>query len=205
MTAERRTGPGTSLRDLARARPGRRHRASSWDRTGGNDDRFHVLPGQTTTLLDVDGAGIITHIWVTTQGDEEHHLRKAVLRIYWDGEQTPSVEVPVGDFFGMGHAITRPFESAALTMSAQDGKSFNCFFAMPFAHGARVTVTSDCATEELLFYYYIDYEAHERLDDDLLRFHARIRATVCRPKRRRSYRMTTSSLAAKILAVKATM
>jgi Protein of unknown function (DUF2961) len=175
MTAERRTGPGTSLRDLARARPGRRHRASSWDRTGGNDDRFHVLPGQTTTLLDVDGAGIITHIWVTTQGDEEHHLRKAVLRIYWDGEQTPSVEVPVGDFFGMGHAITRPFESAALTMSAQDGKSFNCFFAMPFAHGARVTVTSDCATEELLFYYYIDYEAHERLDDDLLRFHAQWR------------------------------
>jgi hypothetical protein len=175
MTVERLTGPGTSLRDLARARPGRRHRSSSWDRTGGNDDRFHVQPGQTATLLDVEGAGIITHIWVTTQSDEEHHLRKAVLRMYWDGEQTPSVEVPVGDFFGMGHATTRPFESTALTMSAQDGKSLNCFFAMPFARGARVTVTSDCAGEELLFYYYIDYEAHERLDDDLLRFHAQWR------------------------------
>ena len=55
------------------------------------------------------GAGIITHIWVTTDCKEPEHLRKVVLRMWWDGEETPSVEVPLGDFFGMGHAKTRPF------------------------------------------------------------------------------------------------
>ncbi|HEY8282747.1 MAG TPA: DUF2961 domain-containing protein, partial [Chloroflexota bacterium] len=129
MTQERLTGPGTSLRDLARARPGRRHRASSWDRTGGNDDRLHLAPGGSATLLEVKGAGIITHIWVTTDCKEADHLRKVTLRMWWDGEETPSVEVPLGDFFGMGHSKTRPFSSAPLTMSAEDGKAFNCFFA----------------------------------------------------------------------------
>jgi hypothetical protein len=126
-------------------------------------------------LLDVRGAGIITHIWVTTDCLEADHLRKIVLRMWWDREETPSVEAPLGDFFGMGHALTRPFNSAALTMSAQDGKALNCFFAMPFAHGARITVSSECADREVLFYYYIDYEEHDRLDDDLLRFHAQWR------------------------------
>jgi hypothetical protein len=60
-------------------------------------------------------------------------------------------------------------------MSAEDGKALNCFFAMPFAHGARVEVTSECAEHEVLFYYYIDYEEHDRLDDDLLRFHTQWR------------------------------
>ena len=60
-------------------------------------------------------------------------------------------------------------------MSAEDGKAFNCFFAMPFAKGARITASSDCADQEVLFYYYIDYEEHDRLDDDLLRFHAQWR------------------------------
>lgn len=175
MTNERHTGPGTSLRDLARARPGRRRRASSWDRTGGNDDRLHIAPSGTATLLDVTGAGIVTHIWVTTDCKEPEHLRKVVLRMHWDGEETPSVEVPLGDFFGMGHAKTRPFSTAPLSMSAEDGKAFNCFFAMPFASGARITASSDCAEQEVLFYYYIDYEEHDRLDDDLLRFHAQWR------------------------------
>jgi hypothetical protein len=175
MESVRYTGPGTSLRDLARARPGRRCRASSWDRTGGNDDRLHILPGANATLLDVAGAGIISHIWVTTDCQESSHLRKVTLRIWWDGEETPSIEVPLGDFFGMGHAKTSAFHASALAMSAQDGKALNCFFAMPFASGARVEVTSECSEHEVLFYYYIDYEQHNRLDDDLLRFHAQWR------------------------------
>ena len=175
MTHQRVTGPGTSLRDLARARPGRRQRASSWDRSGGNDDQLHLAPGSTASLLDISGAGIITHLWVTSGSKEQDHLRKLVLRIWWDNEETPSVEAPLGDFFGVGHGLARPFSSAALSMSAQDGKAFNCFFAMPFAEGARITVSSDCLEHEVRFYYYIDYEEHERLDDDLLRFHAQWR------------------------------
>jgi hypothetical protein len=106
MSTERYTGPGTSLRELARARPGRRRRTSSWDRNGGNDDRLHLRPGDTASLLDVPGAGIVTHIWVTTMCGEPDHLRKVVLRMWWDGEAAPSVEVPLGDFFGVGHAQT---------------------------------------------------------------------------------------------------
>ncbi|MDQ2832097.1 MAG: DUF2961 domain-containing protein, partial [Chloroflexota bacterium] len=75
----------------------------------------------------------------------------------------------------VGHAQTRPFSSVALAMSAEDGKALNCFFAMPFARGARVEVTSECTEHEVLFYYYIDYEEHDRLDDDLLRFHTQWR------------------------------
>ena len=95
--------------------------------------------------------------------------------MWWDGEDTPSIEVPLGDFFGMGHALTRPFSAAALAMSAQDGKALNCFFAMPFSHGARITASSECEDQEVLLYYYIDYEVHDRLDNDLLRFHAQWR------------------------------
>ncbi len=172
---ERHTGPGTSLRDLARARLGRRRRASSWDRTGGNKDFVTIRRGETATLLDTSGTGIITHLWVTTACEERNHLRKTVLRMWWDGEPDPSVEVPLGDFFGMGHALTRPFSSAALAMSAEDGKGLNCFFAMPFERAARIEVTNECAEHEVVFYYYIDYEEHDRLDDDLLRFHAQWR------------------------------
>lgn len=172
---DRATGPGTSLRDLARARTGSRRRASSWDRSGGNSDSLRIAPGAVAPLLDVAGVGIITHIWVTTACDEAHHLRKMILRMWWDGETTPSVEVPLGDFFGMGHARTRPFHNAALAMSAEDGKALNCFFAMPFERGARITVSNECATSDAIFYFYIDYEEHDQLDDDLLRFHAQWR------------------------------
>ncbi len=173
--ADRYTGPGTSLRDLARARSGRRCRASSWDRTGGNKDYVSIPLGGTATLLETTGAGIITHIWITTACDEADYLRKAVLRMWWDNELEPSVEVPLGDFFGIGHGLTRPFSSAALDMSAQGGKAFNCFFAMPFERHARVEVANECSDHVLVLYYYVDYEEHERIDDDLLRFHAQWR------------------------------
>ena len=175
MSSDRFTGPGTSLRDLARARPGRRQRASSWDRSGGNDDRIRLRPGTSAPLLDMSGAGIVTHIWITTMCDEPDHLRKVVLRMWWDGEAQPSVEVPLGDFFGVGHARTAPYHSAAFAMSAEDGKALNCFFAMPFAQGARIEAASECADHDVIFYYYVDYEEHDRLDDDLLRFHAQWR------------------------------
>jgi hypothetical protein len=97
-----------------------------------------------------------------------------VLRAYWDGETTPSVEVPIGDFFGMGHAMSRNFVSAPLQMSPQDGKGFNCWFPMPFTSGARLEVSNGCDSV-LLLYYYVDYESYETLDPDLLRFHAQWR------------------------------
>jgi len=162
------------LRGLAKLRDARTRRFSSYDRTGGNDDRLHIEPGETVTIAETTGAGIVTHIWATMSCESPHFLRKVVLRAYWDGESEPSIECPIGDFFGMGHAATRNFASLPLQMSPQDGKAFNCYFPMPFARHMRLTVTSECE-HELLFYYYVDLELHGSLEPGLGRFHAQWR------------------------------
>ena len=78
------------------------HRSSSADPTGANADFRRVAPGATQTVLDTDGPGEVSHIWFTIADSEPYHLKRIVLRIYWDGEQSPSVEAPIGDFFGLG-------------------------------------------------------------------------------------------------------
>jgi len=177
-------GPyGSSLRDLPRLRASRRRRASSWDRSGGNDDRLTVVPGSTALLADIDGPGSINHIWCTValaHGDlpydvEADHLRRLVLRITWDDADAPSVLVPLGDFFGVGHGRTANFVSAPLQMSPQDGKGFNSWFHMPFASRARVELVSELTSKSVHFYYYVDYELFDSFDDDLGYFHAQWR------------------------------
>ena len=163
-----------SLSTLAMRRTARRLRVSSYDRSGGNDDFLLLKPGETRVIGEMAGAGCITHAWCTMSTKpvvEQSMLRKIVLRMYWDGESVPSVEAPIGDFFGMGHAQCRNFVSAPLQMSPQDGKAFNAWFPMPFARGARVEVTNECDAS-LTFYYYLDYESYATLPEDLLRFHA---------------------------------
>lgn len=171
---------GSSLRDLPRLRAHRRRRESSWDRTGGNSDFISVRPGETVTLADIRGAGSINHIWMTVadmsggtpESLDNDYLRKLILRVFWDGAQSPSVLVPLGDFFGVGHGRTVNFASAPLQMSPQDGKGFNSFFHMPFADGARFELTSECVAADMRFYFYIDYDAFDELEDGLGRFHA---------------------------------
>jgi hypothetical protein len=163
------------LADLPRVRPYRTRRASSWDRTGGNRDRLCVAPGETVTLLDTGGAGRITHIWATSACREPDHLRKTLLKMYWDGETKPSVLVPLGDFFGMGHAMTRNFASLPLVMGPRNGNGFNCYFSMPFAEGACIELECQTFTHEVLFYFGIDYEELQGLEEDIGRFHAQWR------------------------------
>lgn len=165
------------LRGLPKLRDVKTRRFSSFDPTGGNDDRLHLQPGETVVIAETSGAGIVTHIWITISCKSLHYLRKLVLRAYWDGEEQPSIECPVGDFFGMGHAKTANFASLPLQMSPQDGKAFSCYFPMPFSEGMRFTVSSDCE-DEVLFYYYLDFEQHEQLESDLGRFHAQWRRAV---------------------------
>jgi len=90
---------GSSLRDLPRLRSSRRRRASSWDRSGGNDDRLHLEPGVSATLAEIGGAGSINHIWITVANEhlemtpnsiEPDFLRRLLLRMFWDGEEEPS-------------------------------------------------------------------------------------------------------------------
>ena len=160
------------LANLPRLTGTRSARASSYDRTGGNDDRLELAPGATAVLARIDEPGVVRHIWTTIACGDPHHLRKIVLRMFWDGEAQPSVEAPIGDFFGLGHGRARNFWSLPLQMSPQDGKGFNCWFPMPFA-AARFEVENE-AEDELVLSYYIDYELGED-DAGLGRFHAQWR------------------------------
>jgi len=166
---------GTSLGNLAQLREGRRRRASSWDRKGANADFVILRSGEQAVLCDIAGAGIIRHIWCTMAArDNPFYARTTVLRMYWDDTPTPCVEAPIGDFFGIGHGIVKDFWSLPLSMSPQDGRGLNCFFPMPFASRALIEVANE-SEQGMIFFYYVDYEEHDRLDDGLARFHAQWR------------------------------
>ena len=102
-----------SLAGLPRLRRFRRQRLSSWDRSGGNRDAIQIPPGETAVLGEIEGAGCIRHLWMTMMSlpSEPHELRQTVLRMFWDGESSPSVEAPLGDFFGIGFGLRRNFVS----------------------------------------------------------------------------------------------
>jgi len=166
---------GGFLRELAVLGDGRTKRVSSWDRTGGNNDRITIPPGKTAVLADLRGAGCITHIWVTINCLDRLHLRKILLRMFWDGEAEPSVEVPLGDFFGLGHAKNRNFAFLLFAMNPRDGRAMNCYFPMPFSDGARVEAVNECEVPVDAFYYYVDYEEYDGPEEGLGRFHAQWR------------------------------
>ena len=105
-------------------------RVSSYDRTGGNKDSLTIKPGETAVLADLKGPGAIHHIWVTIAA-EAFYGRKIVLRMYWDGEAAPSVEAPIGDFFGVGHGLNRNFASLPIACTSE-GRARNCYWYMPF-------------------------------------------------------------------------
>lgn len=156
-------------------RKAKRRRESSWDKTGGNRDFIMIKPNEKSTIASISGAGCITHIWFAVMCKEKYFLRKIVLKMFWDGEENPSVEVPIGDFFGMGHAETRNFNSLPLNMSPENGRGFNCFFPMPFSKGAKVEIVNECKSADAELYYYIDYETYDTLKHKLGRFHAQWR------------------------------
>jgi len=114
-----------------------------------------VPPGKTITLGDAKGPGVINHIWMTLGGAADY--RSVILRIYWDGEATPSVEVPAGDFFAAGWG--RGFEPVvnSATVAVNPGSGFNSFWQMPFRKAARLTLENRSATRSLTIYYAIDY------------------------------------------------
>jgi len=149
-------------------------RVSSYDRTGGNDDFVKIAAKNTIALLDDPGPGIITHIWIGFGASEQYHLKKLVLRMYWDDEATPSVETPLGDFFGLGLGDYFQFESMPLAVAPD--KALNCFFPMPFRKHARITVTNEGSENLDDFYFNIDYQAlNKDLPADTMYFHAQYR------------------------------
>ena len=167
-------GSGESLSGLMRPHDYVQKRVSSYDRSGGNADARQIAPGDTLEVLDAAGPGIITHVWFTIASPEEFHLKKLVLRMYWDGESTPSVEAPVGDFFGLGLGQYFLYESAPLAVASE--KALNSFFPMPFQSHARITVTNEGDRKVDAFYFNIDYRVcPEPLPSDTMYFHAQYR------------------------------
>lgn len=149
-------------------------RSSSFDRSGGNADFRSIPPGDTLTLLDDSGPATITHIWFTIADDESFHLKKIVLRMYWDGEATPSVETPLGDFFGLGLGEYFNYQSAPLAVAPNKG--LNSFFPMPFQKHARITLTNMGRERVDAFYFNIDYQTFDKpLAPGTLYFHAQYR------------------------------
>ena len=157
----------------ARAQNYKSLKQSSHDRTGGNADRWQVKPGATQELFNATGPGVITHIWFTIAAQSRMHLKELVLRAYWDGNAKPSVEAPIGDFFGLNLGEYQIYQSAYLACSP--GRSLNCYFSMPFRKAARLTVTNEGRQEVGAFYSNIDYLAPPALPEDVLYFHAQYR------------------------------
>ncbi|MFQ3548672.1 MAG: glycoside hydrolase family 172 protein [Armatimonadota bacterium] len=167
----------TSLRNLVYQRDCKTKRISSYDHSGGNEDSRFIDPWQEYTLAEIDGAGCIDHIWITISHPDYFYMRKLILRMYWDGATEPSVECPIGDFFGVGHAKCRHFVSMALSMVSHPTRvpinaAMNCYFPMPFSKKAVITLTNESDFPCRRLYYYVDYEEHKSVSDDVLRFHA---------------------------------
>ncbi len=172
--------PG-GLSHLFLERQARSRRSSSYDRTGGNADGTPLAPGASATIADLEGPGCIRHLWITLHSLEEHYLRRCVLRAWWDGESQPSIECPIADFFGVGHAGIANFWSLPLTMVTggdsipKHRAAMNCFFPMPFARSARLAIENQGERPLRALYYYVDWEQYDRLPEQALRFHAQWR------------------------------
>jgi hypothetical protein len=149
-------------------------RTSSYDRSGGNADYRRIAPGETLVLMDERGPGEITHFWNTMWAEDGAALKALVLRMYWDEESAPSVEAPLGDFFGLGLGEYVVYESAPLNVAPN--RALNSFFVMPFQKHARITVTNEGSKEVASFYFNVDYRAYSQpLPPDQLYFHAQYR------------------------------
>ena len=126
-----------------------------------------LQPGESVSLAEIRGNGTIRHIWLTTRQNPVA-LRGAVLRVYWDGQEHPSIEAPIGDFFGFAHGRCRPFSSAV--HSVGEYASMNIWLPMPFVEGAHMNLANDTPMPLSLF-YQIDYTLGDGHPDDVGRLH----------------------------------
>jgi hypothetical protein len=130
---------------------------------------IRIKPGETFTLADITGQGAVQHIWMTPTG----HWRYSILRMYWDGETTPSVEAPVGDFFASGWGGYAQLSSLAVCVNP--GSAFNSYWEMPFRKSARITM-QNLDDQEMTLYYQLDYTLTD-VPADAAYFHAQFRRT----------------------------
>jgi hypothetical protein len=180
------------LAELARPQEGRSMRATSAHRIGAdgkydpngefdpnsNWDNKNVAPGDTKVLMEAEGPGVITHIWMTFLGPEPQDWAKQgsanhqemLLRIYYDGQERPGVEAPVGDFFA--NSFGKRSEVISVPVVVEDADSYNCFWHMPFRKSIRIEIVNESEKPISLLYYNIDWIKKDSLPDDTPYFYA---------------------------------
>jgi hypothetical protein len=179
---------GTPLEELARPKAGRSMRATSTARMkdnpkeynpDSNSDNRTVKPGETHVLMDVQGPGAITHMWITFLGPEAHpwapkgsaNHQEMLLQIFYDGDERPGVEAPVGDFFANCFGQRRQVISVPVVV--EDADSYNCFWRMPFRKSCKVQIVNQAADKNIsLLYYNIDWIKLDSLPADTPYFYA---------------------------------
>jgi len=153
---------------------GKRNVANAWHAAKDLGKGWKVNPfieiksNETITIAEIEGPGAIQHIWMTPTGN----WRFSILRFYWDDEAEPSVEVPVGDFFGMAFNEYAQLNSLAVTVNP--GSAFNCYWKMPFRKKCKVTMENLNHAESMRLYYQVDYTLTE-IGQDEAYFHAQFR------------------------------
>lgn len=146
-----------------------------------NGDNRWIKPGETLTIADVAGPGVIRHIWFTfaeagpswISKDGAADPSEIVLRMYWDGSERPAVESPLGDFFAAGFG--RRAEIISVPVLVQGGDSYNCFWPMPFFKSAKITIENQSDKPLAALYYQVDYTREPSLAKDSLYFCAQYR------------------------------
>jgi hypothetical protein len=146
-----------------------------------NFDNFTVDPGETHVLMDEQGPGVITHIWLTFLSPEPQDWAKKgsanhqemMLRIYWDGSKRPAVEAPVGEFFA--NCFGKRSEVISLPVIVHNGEAYNCYWRMPFRKSARVEIENQSDKPISLLYYNLDWIKKDKIPDDTPYFYAQYR------------------------------
>ncbi|MBN1590358.1 MAG: DUF2961 domain-containing protein [Pirellulales bacterium] len=177
--------PQNPMSDLTRSQDYSASRVSSHQPQGGPRDNYYIpITGEEVTLADIKGPGAITHMWTTQRCSG----RELILRIYWEGNKHPSVEAPIGDFFGVAMGVNAPMESVPIQVTSE-GRSRNCWWNMPFNKSARVTVAAAPSLKENrkqdpnlrndaeALYFYVDYRSYPKPIPDIHYFHARFTET----------------------------
>ena len=136
-----------------------------------NDDSKHLQPGNTLTMMESDGPGMITHVWMTIADSEYAFTRLLRLRVYYDGSTKPSVDVPLGDFFAVGHGREKDVNSLMVRNTSQ-GRAKNCYWQMPYLKHVKMTLTNEGKRPSALTYFQVDYRNYKKLPKDILYFHA---------------------------------
>jgi hypothetical protein len=167
---------GDILGALATPPIGRNRRISSNEQpnwNNGNFDMTRLAPGETFQLPELEGPGVITHIWMTSHSGGVNELDSVSLRIYWDDRKEPAVEVPLGEFFAVGQG--RPAAVESLPVQVSPTGALTCYWRMPFAKSARITVTNDNLQRSTGLYWQVDWLQLPELPPDTPYFYARYR------------------------------